>query len=258
MSLGSRKPTVQNKVFLCIAILTAVAFAFAAAPGEKRTILTSGNKVYTVHYQLGQSTVFHLGFRPDTVICGNENYFHIEKLKDGLTVQPLSNISTNLDIKNLGTDGQWGLFFLTPAKDGHVDAFIDVRWVPESEAHEIAHVAANSKESAIDLNQKLTLGVLNLQLKREITIQSVGRTILEFSIKNNGKDLVRTSEMQVTAIKSNLPLEHQISVFEQDELKPGTTVTGRLIVTGSDLHGASFVLNYASKGAKLQLPGGKH
>ena len=227
----------------------------AASPGDKRTILTSGERVHTIHYQLGQSTVLYFGMRPDTVICGNKNYFNIEKIKEGLTVQPLSNFSTNLTVL---TQGKRFLFFLTPAKGGQVDTFIDVRWIPETESRVVANVGGNSKEVVRDLGQKLRLGMLELRLRREIQIHAVKRSILEFEVKNTSRNLIKTSDIAILAVKGGRPLDHQVSVFEQDDLKAGAMATGRLIVTGQDLKDAAFVMNYLGKGGKIQLPGAAH
>jgi hypothetical protein len=70
---------VQNKGLALMSFFIPI-LTMAATPGNKRTILTSGDKVYTVHYQLGQSTILYFGEKPETVICGNRNYFQIEKI----------------------------------------------------------------------------------------------------------------------------------------------------------------------------------
>jgi hypothetical protein len=111
-------------------ILMALVFssfcAMATIPGNKRTIFTSGEKVYPIRYQLGQSTVIDLGSKPEVVICGNKNYFNIEKLKTGITIQPLAQYSTNLTVLS----GQKRfLFYLTPAGSLNPDGFVDVKWV---------------------------------------------------------------------------------------------------------------------------------
>jgi hypothetical protein len=212
--------------------------AWAASPGIKRTILTGGGKVHTIHYQLGQSTVLYFGQKPETVICGNNNYFHIEKIKEGLSIQPLSNFSTNLTVLN---EHKRFLFFLTPGKSGQVDTFVDVHWVPESEERAVA--SRQSKEVVHDLGQKLRLGSVEVRLKREIRIGAAKRSILEFEVENRIKMAGRA-------------VAHQVSVFEHDDLLPGQVVTGRLIVTGSDLRGVSFIANY--HGESGEIPGGKH
>jgi hypothetical protein len=241
---------VESKAAMLMVFFLSVV-ALAASPGIKRTILTGGGKVHTIHYQLGQSTVLYFGQKPETVICGNNNYFHIEKIKEGLSIQPLSNFSTNLTVLN---EHKRFLFFLTPGKSGQVDTFVDVHWVPESEERAVA--SRQSKEVVHDLGQKLRLGSVEVRLKREIRIGAAKRSILEFEVENRIKMLLKTAEIEVLATKAGRAVAHQVSVFEHDDLLPGQVVTGRLIVTGSDLRGVSFIANY--HGESGEIPGGKH
>ncbi len=243
----------QNSILALVTLFSVL--LLAASPGDKRTILTSGERVHTIHYELGQSTVLYFGMKPDTVICGNKNYFNIEKIKEGLTVQPLSNFSTNLTVL---TQGRRFLFYLTPARGGPVDSFIDVRWIPESDSRILAAFGAGSKEVTQELNQKIHLGSPDVTVKREIQIENSKRSIVEFEVKNIGSENIKTSTLEVLAFKAGRPLDHQVSVFEQEEIKPNKFTTGRLIVSGNDLKGTFFVMNYQGKSGQIQLPGGRH
>ena len=220
----------------------------AASIGEKRTILTSGDKVQTVRYQLGQSTVLYFGMKPETVICGNKNYFHIDKIKEGITIQAVSNFSTNLTVLS---QGKRFLFCLVPANGGKPDTFIDVRWVPEGEAKPVA-ASGKTKQVVRELHGILRVEVLEIKLLREIIIDSSKRSILEFEVKNSGKDLLKTSGMEILAMKGKSALPHQVSVLEQEELKPGASAKGRLILTGGTLAGASLLMKYKGSSTILQ------
>ena len=239
-------------------VLTAFIYSIltlASEPGDKSTILTSGDKVFTVHYQLGQSTVLYFGLKPETVICGNKNYFNIEKIKEGLTVQPLANFSTNLTVLS---QGRRYLFYLTPTKNGQVDTFIDVRWVPEAESHPVAKTGIPTKESVRELGQKLNVGVLDIQMKRIIDMSSPKRSIVEFSVKNTSKTVIKSSEIELLAMKANRPLDHQVQAFDLDEMKPQGSMVGRIIVTNSDLKGAKLIFSFLGKSTSFQFQGGNH
>jgi hypothetical protein len=81
----------QSKIIgIFVTLVFASHFSWAITPGNKRTIYTSGDKVFPIYYQLGQSTILYFGVKPEVVICGNKNYFNIEKLKEGITSQPLA------------------------------------------------------------------------------------------------------------------------------------------------------------------------
>jgi len=244
----------QSSGGMLLALLFSL-LSIAAVPHDKRTILTSGDKVYTIHYQLGQSTVLYFGMKPETVICGNKNYFVIEKIKEGVTIQPLGNFSTNLTVMS---QGKRFLFYLTPAKGGAFDSFIDVRWIPEQEARSVAGLGGQTTQSVRELSGRASLGTIELNLKREIRIEAAKRSILEFEVKNSGRTPVKVTEMEAVLLRSTQPLTHQVSVFEQEELKPGASTRGRVIVTGSSLKGAALVVSRSGKSAKLQLLGGSH
>jgi hypothetical protein len=59
-------------------------------------------------------------------------------------------------------------------------------------------------------------------------------------------------------VKLGRPIDHQVSVFEQDDVKAAAVGTGRLIVTGTDLSGAALVVNYLGKSGKVLLKGVRH
>lgn len=244
---------VQNSFYLMILLFAS--FTQASTPGDKRTILTSGDKVYPIYYQLGQSAVLYLGLKPETVICGNKNYFNIEKLKEGLTIQPLANISTNLTV--LSQDRRY-LFYLTPSKNGQIDTFIDVKWIPEAEQRPIAKSGLITKESIRELGQKLNVGVLEIQLKKMVGLSITKRSIVEFTIKNNSTGVVKTSGIELMVTKANRPVEHQVYAFDSDIIKGHGMIQGRVIVTGVDLGGASLLFSYQGKSTKFLLRGGKY
>ncbi len=216
-------------------------FQSHALVGEKRTILTSGEKVHTIRYQLGQSTVLYFGMKPETVICGNKNYFHIDKIKEGLAIQAGSNFSTNLTVLS---QGRRFLFYLTPASDAKPDTFVEVRWIPPQEAKRLLASTAGSKQTVKELKGHLRMNALEISLVQQITASNTKRTILEFEVKNSGKDLMKTSNIQIELQKSRRPISRQVALFELEELKPGTTSKGRVIVTGSILKGSTITVKY--------------
>lgn len=235
-----------NKL-LVLAAFVFPAFTAHASIGEKRLILTSGDKVHTVHYQLGQSTVLYFGMKPETVICGNKNYFHIDKLKEGLTIQAVSNISTNLTVLS---QGRRYLFYLTPTTGKSPDTFIDVRWVPDQDTTPTA--VRGSKQIVKELTQGFSIGSLNFKLIREIIIDDGKRTIVEFELTNTAKVAVKTADLAVLVVKSKKALLRQVSVFEQDEIKPHSKITARLIVTGEKLKDSLLIVKYQGKSSKVQ------
>ncbi len=202
----------------------------AGPPGEKRTILTSGEKVYTIKYQLGQSTVLYFGEQPQTVICGNKNYFNIEKIKGGITIQPLSNISTNLTVLS---GGRRYLFYLTPSGRRKSDGFVEVRWVPKAATKPVRSKVevdqsykVNEIGSHLKLSPSLEFSVLN-----EKWLDNDGRQIFELRLKNSSRARISTGSIEVIAASKGKPIKKQVLVWEMQKLSKGQVTMGRLIVT---------------------------
>lgn len=202
----------------------------AVVPQGKRTIYTSGEKVFPVHYQLGQSTIIYFGVKPEVVICGNKNYFNIEKLKDGITIQPLSNFSTNLSVMS---GNKRYLFYLTPSVRGeNADSFIDVHWVNPSQVKFNA-ADAGKTEIVEDLNQKIELSAnVTLWMKRRIRFVENDKNILDLELEVR-KGLLNTRELNISLFASKELIKNQMLVWSKDQAKEHEKVSGRLIFSNS-------------------------
>lgn len=225
--------------------------ARATVPGDKRTILTSGDKVYTIHYQLGQSTVLYLGVRPDTVICGNKNYFNIEKLKEAVTIQPLSSVSTNLTIM---TEGRRYLFYLTPAAGVKSDGFVDVRWIPSNQLLELKSL--QKSESVLDLSVNLEIAK-GLKLTIVRLIRQDKRTILDLALMNDSSQATTSRSIEANIFEGKTPLR-QILTWEEDSAAPSATIKGRIILLSDTKRPLVLVVKYSGRTFKTQLKVNPH
>jgi hypothetical protein len=240
----------RSSIFVMLVFMSFV--AIAAIPGNKRTIFTSGEKVYPIRYQLGQSTVVDLGVKPEVVICGNKNYFNIEKLKSGITIQPLRNISTNLTVLS----GQKRfLFYLIPAGGKNPDGFIDVKWIPESEQRAM-HSPKQKTDSQVELNQMIKMGsdleIAIVQLK----VSSDGtRKIFELLAKNKGSKAFAMKEIELLVYSGNTIIKNQAIVWEKDNAELKSSVSGRLILLNSKAKNLTLSTRFRGKNLKLKLKG---
>lgn len=247
----------QSKMWIVIGLLLLISLESGATvpPGDKRTILTSGEKVYTIHYRLGQSTVLFFGLRPETVICGNKNYFNIEKIKEGITIQPLSNFSTNLTVLALG---RRYLFFLTPAK-GRPDGFVEVKWVPPSQARSVKALAKHDGEVIREIGQKAQIGnAIELSVVREKVMDKGKRRIFEVEMKNLGDHSIPANRFEVVASLAGVPLARQVVVWEGDDLRKKDRLRGRAIISGHDGKPLTLVVGYLGRSTKLLIKGGRN
>lgn len=228
-------------------------FSLASPPGDKRTILTSGEKVHTIKYQLGQSTILYFGIRPETVICGNKNYFNIEKLKDGITVQPLGSFSTNLTIM---AQGRRFLFYLTPAGGSKPDGFIEVKWIPPNQIRSLKPLASSGNAVIKDISQKIKLTTqIELLMINEKSTTADKRRIFEFELRNLANQSFSTKAIEIVASRNGLPLERQVLAWETEEIKKKSSSKGRVIVTDGGKKPLSLIVGYQGKSHKIIVKG---
>lgn len=236
-------------------MLISVEASATVPPGDKRTILTSGEKVYPIQYRLGTSTILYFGLRPETVICGNKNYFNIEKIKEGITIQPLSNFSTNLTVL---AQGRRYLFFLTPAS-GRSDGFVEVKWVPPSQARSVKALAKHSDDVARELRIKTKIGTtIEFSVLREKVLDKGKRRIFEIEMKNLGGKVIPADQFEVVASIAGAPLARQVVVWEGDDLKEKGKLRGRVIISEQNGKPLSLVVGYQGKSTKLVIKGSRN
>jgi hypothetical protein len=190
------------------------------------------------------------------VICGNKNYFNIEKLKDGITIQPLSNFSTNLTVM---TQGRRYLFFLTPVNAGRPDGFVEVKWVPSMQIRPVRPLASLGSATALSIGQKVKLGGdLELVIVSEKNSKTDNRRIFEMELRYQGDKPVKTNGIEVVAAINGHPLDRQVLAWETEELKNKSTAKGRVIITGYLEKSLNLVVGYQGRSIKVPLKGGKN
>jgi len=79
-------------------ILLFVCFFTHQAFGSVRTIEMDSNGMRTITLAMGRSTVIQFMDSPKKIVSGNSNYFNIEFTGNDVTIQPLSQVSSNLFI----------------------------------------------------------------------------------------------------------------------------------------------------------------
>ncbi len=242
----------QNRALLLMVFVWSVV-ALADQPGDKRTILTSGEKVHRIGFQLGQSTVLYLGFKPETVICGNKNYFNIEKIKEGVTIQPLANFPTNLSI--LDKDRRY-LFYLVPASGRAVDSFVDVKWIPESELLPVEKLSStySTKVSEIGSRVRVTKTV-ELTVLKQKAVDGSKRRIFEIELSNQSGETIKTEEIAVIAMNGKVAPRGQAIVWEDDEVRHKKKLLGRLIVPAQVSKFFDLVVRFKGNDTRMKISG---
>ncbi len=213
--------------------------------------MTSGEKVHSIRYQLGQSTIIDLDVRPEVVICGNKNYFNIEKLKTGITVQPLSNFSTNLTI--LSGERRF-LFYLLPAGAQSPDGFVEVKWIPPHET-KLINLRPIKPDTQIELNRKIKLETgLQIEFVRN-KVNSSGRQIFDILIKNDRLKIFSANSIEIIAFVGEQPLKHQALVWEKESVKEKSPMSGRLIIANVRAKNLILHIRFSGRTLKVNMKG---
>lgn len=239
--------------FLLLGFVLYGSAAFASQPGDKRTILTSGEKVHRIGFSLGQSTIIYLGFKPETVICGNKNYFNIEKIKEGVTIQPLANFPTNLSI--MDKDKRF-LFYLVPASGRAVDSFVDVKWIPESELLPVEKLSSTYATKVTDIKTRIKVTkTVELTVLRQKAVDGSKRRIFEIELSNTSGETIRTEEIAVIAMNGKTAPKGQALVWEDSEVKNKKKLIGRLIVPVSIGRSFDLVVRFKGNDTRTKIGG---
>lgn len=219
----------RNKLLAAaLTVLCVICAQSNQAAVGKRTILTAGEKVHPIRFRLGQSTILYLGFKPETVICGNTNYFNIQKIKEGVTIQPLANFATNLSI--LDKDKRY-LFYLAPAMGLDADSFVDVRWVAESEMLPVEHLETAKVTKVREINQRVRISrEIELVVLRQKGAQESPRRIFELELRNLGRSKFKTASLALIAMSGRRAIGGQVLVWEKDEVDTQSKTLGRLVL----------------------------
>lgn len=245
----------RSKLFLVTVSILASVSVFASLPANRRTILTSGDIVYPIRYQLGQSTVISFGFKPETVICGNKNYFNIERIKEGLTIQPLSSLSTNLTV--ISGEKRF-LFYLTPSGRAQPDGFVDVKWVSPSEITSLKTLTSATDEvTQVSTTLALSLGT-SLRVIDLLSSSVRGPSIVNFEFKNDGRSSVNTADLRLAVLNARQPVESQMTVWEKDVVGPKEAVKGRVIFGHGEQRKLRLVVRYGVQTKQVLLKASRH
>jgi hypothetical protein len=247
---------VRSNVLLVVALLFAEVASASAPPADKRTILTSGEKVYTLKYSLGQSTILYFGVKPEIVICGNKNYFNIEKIKDGITIQPLSNFSTNLTVIS---GGRRYLFYLTPSGGTRPDGFVEVKWIPPSEAKPVELAVKRKADFVTELGIRTKIpGNLEIVIARFKQISSGSRKVIEMELISKGQGKIETKAIEIIALDGGKPIERQVLVWEDETVENSKPLKGRIIFSSGSPRQIALAVGFAGKNTRMSLKGLKY
>ena len=174
--------------------------------GLVRTLTVDETTMAEIHLAMGRSTVLHFTEKPSKVVAGNQNYFNIEFIGSDVTIQPLSQVSSNLFA--YGEYHRYG-FILKVSGGERYDDLVQIRWKTHSlvlppVAKTLALPPPNNKVTPdriasqtfaatvtkVFYNDATHLHVIELEIKDKTGIASKGVTV---DISQNKKTLPITA-----------------------------------------------------------------
>ena len=93
--------------------------------GKIKTITVGPYKMGSVYLSTGRSTVLTFKEPPKKIIVGNSNYFNVEFTGIDVTIQPLSNVESNMFIY---TDKRRYGVILKPGNSKRYDDLVYLKW----------------------------------------------------------------------------------------------------------------------------------
>ena len=96
--------------------------------GEIRILKMNDKKMQNIYLRMGQSTVLRFKERPQKVIIGNQNYFHVEFTDNDITLQPQGLVITNFFVY---TKHHTYGFVLKVSQKQAYDDLVRIHWLPK-------------------------------------------------------------------------------------------------------------------------------
>lgn len=224
---------------LCLylgALLSSNSFA-----GKIKTITVGPYKMGTVYLSTGRSTVLTFKDPPKKIIVGNSNYFNIEFTGIDVTIQPLSNIESNIFIYT--ERHRYGVI-LKPSNSKTYDDLVYLKW---QTPRKIVRKKVREYLSSQRKNLKIVLTNVNFNSKNKIYL-------IDYSIQNLSKKTLKIlpTSIWITRNKKTLPVLEK--VLTKNTLTRGESTRLRLILKLREKKGFTTHLRVANKKIKLIIP----
>lgn len=196
---------------------------FAVLAGKVRTLPTNSQEMPIIHLMTGRSTVLRFSSPPKKVIIGNQNYFSIEFIDSDVTLQPLSNTTSNLFVYG---DGFTYGFIL---KVDHLSDYDDLIFV-KNKVPPFSISASEKAPSKTNFSRKdLQFSILpnkNSKLNLEGGVfkwnESIKSYYSDFFIYLKSTTSIPTESVKIYVLLGNQDITTIKAVFEKDPLLPKT------------------------------------
>lgn len=201
-------------------VMVSVLASFQSFAGQIRSINVSAKNMQNIYLKLGQSTVLRFTETPKKVVVGNQNYFNIEFIGNDITIQPQGNVKTNLFV--YGEYHTFG-FILNVGAGSSYDDLVNVSW---SSPKFTSKPREKLVESKINKALKLKDGI-KCELERLKELRK-NFFVIDFNLVNNGKEKVKSQNLDLFLSRSRIKLPKQRLVFAGKTIEKDLGIKGRL------------------------------
>lgn len=217
-----------------------------AFAGKVRTLPTNSQEMPVIHLMTGRSTVLRFLSQPKKVVIGNQNYFSIEFIDSDITLQPLSNTTSNLFVYG---DGFTYGFILKVDHSSDYDDLVFVRnkvpnfSLPAPPVKNAAKIEPSKKDLRFSIlsSKKEKFDVEGGTFKWNESIKSYFADVF---ILTKSKKPISSNSMKIQILANNEDLTTIKAVFEKDELLPKIKNRVRIFANVSVKQNLSLKLQY--------------
>ncbi len=206
--------------------------------GKIKTITVGPYKMGTVYLSTGRSTVLTFERPPKKIIVGNSNYFNIEFTGIDVTIQPLSNIESNIFIY---TDKLRYGVILKPGNPKKYDDLVYLKWKAPKKVKK-----KKPREYLSSQRKNLRLVLTNTNFNSRTGVHLIDYSIQNLSMK---KLNLKSSKIWITRNNKLLPILEK--VLTKESLTAGESTRIRLIVRLKLKKG--FTTHLRSRKTKVKL-----
>ncbi len=222
---------------LCLYLGFVLSFNLFA--GKIKTITVGPNKMGTIYLSTGRSTVLSLKTPPKKIILGNSNYFNAEFTGIDVTIQPLSNVESNLFIY---TDKYRYGVILKPGNPKRYDDLVYLKWKePRSKQKK-----KKMKELISTRRRDKRIVLTNVSFNSRSDLYFV-----DLEVQNFTKRKIRISPTKIWITRNDRMLPLLEKVIKKEVISSGMATRLRLILRLKKKKG--FTTHFKIGKSKLKL-----
>jgi hypothetical protein len=196
----------------------------------------------TIYLSLGRSTVLNFDTPPKKIISGNANYFGIEFTGRDVTIQPLSEITSNLFVY---TEKKRYGFIIKARPHKYYDDLVYVRW---------QYPKLRLKKKVVTYPSLVRNNRFKIDLKNVEYNQKRNLHLVDFFISNLSKITLQLTSNDIWVTRSNKILPVLEKVISKNSLSVGETLRLRLIIRLKQKRGFSTHFRIKNKVYKFIIP----